>query len=288
MLSQSLTESGALTRRGRRRIPRSLPGCFAGSQRWSLCCSYPNAARLLSADGHASRSSHSNRSPSRRCSSHHLLHASRPTNRQPCPSQYRGHGPSPDKHPLAARRALEIDSRRRVVSRGNGMGRAAPSICGVSETGADVFLCEIGKVAQDVCVRHARSQILEHIMHGDAQTADARFARALARFDSDDFGVIHWSIRILPLPRLPRKPDSTPYSMLPAPSSMLAALRKEAAGNEKHHPRPHTPRCRARGVVRHAKGGRVNFPCASREDRFAPMSVGANQSSVIFFNPWLN
>jgi hypothetical protein len=33
----------------------------------------------------------------------------------------------------------------------------------------------------------------------------------------------------LPLARLPRKPDSAPNSMLPAPSSMLAALRKEAA-----------------------------------------------------------
>ncbi len=31
----------------------------------------------------------------------------------------------------------------------------------------------------------------------------------------------------------------------------------------------------------------MNFQCALREVRFAPMSVGANQSSDIFFNPWL-
>jgi hypothetical protein len=31
----------------------------------------------------------------------------------------------------------------------------------------------------------------------------------------------------------------------------------------------------------------MNFQCTFREVRFAPMSVGANQSSDIFFNPWL-
>jgi hypothetical protein len=31
----------------------------------------------------------------------------------------------------------------------------------------------------------------------------------------------------------------------------------------------------------------MNFPCALSEDQFAPVSAGANQSSVIFFNPWL-
>ena len=31
----------------------------------------------------------------------------------------------------------------------------------------------------------------------------------------------------------------------------------------------------------------MNFQCAFREVWFAPMSVGANQSSDIFFNPWL-
>jgi hypothetical protein len=31
----------------------------------------------------------------------------------------------------------------------------------------------------------------------------------------------------------------------------------------------------------------MNFQCAFREVRFVPVSAGANQSSVIFINPWL-
>ncbi len=58
------------------------------------------------------------------------------------------------------------------ASHGNGVGRATAGIRGVSETGADVFLCEIRKVAQDVRVRHARSQILEHKQE-DVRTRDA-------------------------------------------------------------------------------------------------------------------
>ena len=91
------------------------------------------------------------------------------------------------------------------------------TVSGVSEAGANVFLCEIGKVAKDILMRHARSQILEHIVHGDAQTANARFAQALARFNCDDLGVIHQSFGILASPRLPRKPDSASGSMLHAP-----------------------------------------------------------------------
>jgi len=201
-------ESAAPTRLHRPQTPQSLPGSSADSRRSSSCCSYPTAARSLSADGHAARSSHSSRSPSRRCSSLHPSPASRLTSHQPRPAQYHQHGPSPDKDSPTARRAPVIDSRRRAASRGNGVGCSAPGVCCVSETGADIFFGKIGKVTEDILVRHARSEILEHIMHGDAQTADARLARALARFDCDDLRVVHWSFGRLTLPQLPRKPDS--------------------------------------------------------------------------------
>jgi hypothetical protein len=60
-------------------------------------------------------------------------------------------------------------------------------------------------------------------VHGDAQTADTRLTRALARLDCDDLGVIHQSFGILASPRLPRKPDSASGSMLPAPRRLSPA-----------------------------------------------------------------
>ena len=44
-------------------------------------------------------------------------------------------------------------------------------------------------------------------MHGNTQASDARFARAFARFDRDDFRIVHSVIRNVARPPSARKPD---------------------------------------------------------------------------------
>ena len=55
----------------------------------------------------------------------------------------------------------------------------------------DIFFCEVGVIVYDLASGHPRSNSTEHIADRDAQSADAGFAAALARFDRNDFAVVH-------------------------------------------------------------------------------------------------
>ena len=49
----------------------------------------------------------------------------------------------------------------------------------------------VRKIAQDLLVGHARSQIIEDVVNRYAQASDARFTAALSRFYRDDLRIIH-------------------------------------------------------------------------------------------------
>ena len=85
---------------------------------------------------------------------------------------------------------VERDSHRRVASRGDGFDFAF-TVGREREAGKDVLLVQVGEVLQDFCMGHAGGQIFQHVGHGDAETADARLAAALSRFQRDDVRIPH-------------------------------------------------------------------------------------------------
>jgi hypothetical protein len=50
---------------------------------------------------------------------------------------------------------------------------------------SDILGRQIRKVDEDLIRGHSRSQILEHVPHGDAQSTDARLAAPLIRLDGN-------------------------------------------------------------------------------------------------------
>ena len=58
-------------------------------------------------------------------------------------------------------------------------------------TGPNIFSGQLGKVPQDFVLGHTTCEIFQDILHGDAQSPDARFAATLARLDCYDLTVIH-------------------------------------------------------------------------------------------------
>lgn len=59
------------------------------------------------------------------------------------------------------------------------------------EASTDVLGCEVGEIGEDLPFRHPGSEILEDIVHGNAQPADARLSATLARLNRDDISVVH-------------------------------------------------------------------------------------------------
>lgn len=67
----------------------------------------------------------------------------------------------------------------------------ALAISGISEARTDIFLREIREFPQNIGVCHSAGQVFQHVIHGNAQPADARLAATFARLDRDDVGVRH-------------------------------------------------------------------------------------------------
>lgn len=97
-------------------------------------------------------------------------------------------------------RHLRRQGRRfgRAASRDKGQqgGRAAASlrrhgyqlslsVSGEGQAGPDVLPGKVGKVAQDLILRHAGSEVLQDVIDRDAQPADAGLATALPLLDGD-------------------------------------------------------------------------------------------------------
>jgi hypothetical protein len=67
----------------------------------------------------------------------------------------------------------------------------ALAISGVCEAGEDVLLGKEWKFAEDIRVTHSASQVIQHVIHRNTQSANAGLASALPGFDGDDIGVSH-------------------------------------------------------------------------------------------------
>ncbi len=103
--------------------------------------------------------------------------------------------------------------------------------------GEDLFLHDVqahdaGSFARLEVALHRISHLLAEILHRvrlgeDGFSEGPSGKAALRRFFDHEDQFTHTGT--IPNTGVDRKPDSAPNSMLPAPSSMLAALRKEAA-----------------------------------------------------------
>ena len=103
--------------------------------------------------------------------------------------------------------------------------------------GEDLFLHDVqahnpGRFTRLEVALHRIGHLLAEILHRvrlceDGFSQSARCEAALRGFFDHEDQLAHAGT--IPDTCDPRKPDSAPNSMLPAPSSMLAALRKEAA-----------------------------------------------------------
>lgn len=85
------------------------------------------------------------------------------------------------------------------MAKGSGRTAASRAYCelhafavsGVSQACLNVLDGEVGKVLQNLLLRHAGGEVIQHIVHGYAHAADAGFSSVLARFDRDDVTIIH-------------------------------------------------------------------------------------------------
>ena len=81
--------------------------------------------------------------------------------------------------------AGEKDFRRGEASRVQHF-RFALAVSRERETGADILFRQIGKIPQNILVRHATGEIFQHVIDGDAQPADARLPASFAGLHCND------------------------------------------------------------------------------------------------------
>ena len=55
----------------------------------------------------------------------------------------------------------------------------------------DVLAGKVGKISQDLILRHAGSEVLQYVVDSDAQPADTRLATTLVRLDGDSVLIPH-------------------------------------------------------------------------------------------------
>src|SRR5512135_615017 len=95
-----------------------------------------------------------------------------------------GNSPASALHSLDSHRTAALLFSRRD-------GQPALAIGREGEASPNVLPRQLREVFEDFSLRHARSQVFEHIVNRDAKPANARLAAALARLDSDDIAVVH-------------------------------------------------------------------------------------------------
>jgi len=107
------------------------------------------------------------------------------------PVRRSGRALSREIRPRAGRRAAARGSRQKGVScRRRHTQPPLPIRC-EGETGADVLRGQIRKVGKDLLGRHPRSQVFQDVLHGQAQSPDARLAAAFVRFNRNQLRVVH-------------------------------------------------------------------------------------------------
>ncbi len=97
---------------------------------------------------------------------------------------------TPDRRSPAFPLGAAADFHRKEASRVRDF-QFALAISGISEARTDILLREIREFPQNISVRHSAGQVFQHVIHGDAQPADARLTATFAGLDHDDVGVRH-------------------------------------------------------------------------------------------------
>ena len=75
---------------------------------------------------------------------------------------------------------------KEITTVGIDLAKSAFTVCGISETGADVFFSEFRIVAEDLLMRHSGREPAEYVSNRDPHPTYTWSAAALAGFDSDD------------------------------------------------------------------------------------------------------
>src|ERR1035441_5736159 len=104
---------------------------------------------------------------------------------RPCPiaGSFRSNKPLPYLHRRRTESYLTYIVTREALN--------ALAVCCEGEAGTNIFFSEIGKVAQNLLVGHSAGQIIQNVVDGDAQAANASLTATLAGIDGDDLRVVH-------------------------------------------------------------------------------------------------
>lgn len=166
-----------------RAIPGPIDGASTALPRpgWS---SSPCAPRPPSADGRGPGFGGESQRPSKRSSARGVRRTATLARRPPSPARPAEREPSPGIPLPEPRRDVRTGSGRTAASTWN-LNESALSIGGESEDRADVLRLEVRKVSEDLLLAHAGSEVVEHVVDRDPQTADTGFAASLPGLDRD-------------------------------------------------------------------------------------------------------
>ena len=82
-------------------------------------------------------------------------------------------------------------SGRKVASRGQRQLHSF-TVGGIGKAGLYILGRKIGKIAEQLLRGHPGGEVLEHLVHRDAQAANARLAAPLARLDGNEVAIVQW------------------------------------------------------------------------------------------------
>lgn len=97
--------------------------------------------------------------------------------------------------PHEARREVVVEEEFQGLPRGRLGGRvgdqAALAVGRERQGGADIVALEVGEVGEDLLLTHPASEVVQHVVHGNAEAADAGLAAPLPGLDGDALAVVH-------------------------------------------------------------------------------------------------
>ena len=92
--------------------------------------------------------------------------------------------------------------------------RRALSICRITQAGQNVLFLEIGKLVENFLVRHARCEIIKHIVNSYSHPSNARLAASLSKFNGNNIFVALCSPHVyLQSPLIPKSTTSNNQRM---------------------------------------------------------------------------
>src|SRR5579864_6210094 len=152
----------------------------------------------------------------------------------------------------AAKRGEE-GIRQKAVSLGNRFQFTFP-VRGKSETRANILFRQIGKLLEQLLVRHPASQVFQHIINSYSQPTNTRLAAAFTWFHRDNSRVIlTFHFREKPLPR--QTEILLPCSESPEMAVRLSKARRRQTRRPAQRPRP----CAWRSLLESFSGSRSAY-----------------------------